>query len=108
MEKKEDKKLEKEKECTDLKCPFHGSLRVRGRYFKGIVKKIVGKRAVVELERLSYSKKYERYAKKKTRLYAYIPKCLAPRIAAGSSVEIGECRPLSKIVHFVVVEVEKK
>lgn len=106
MEKKikEESEIEKNSKCSDKKCPFHGNLKVRGRYFKGIVKKIVGKRAVIEFERLIYYKKYERFAKFKTKLHAYMPECLRKNIAIGDLVKIGECRPLSKIMHFVVVE----
>lgn len=107
MEKKEIKsemKVEKKEECNDKKCPFHGQLSVRGKYFKGTVIKVIGKRAVIEFERLIYYKKYERYAKKKTRLHAYLPQCIAKTIKVGDLVKIGETRPLTKIIHFVVLE----
>ncbi len=101
-EKNKNEKMNNEKICHDEKCPFHGTLSVRGRYFQGIVKKIFGKRAVVEFERFIYYKKYERYAKARTRLHAYIPSCLD--IAIGNIVKVGECRRLSKIMHFVVLK----
>jgi small subunit ribosomal protein S17 len=91
-------------ECKDLRCPFHGNLGVRGRHFNGMVKKIIGRRAVIEFERPIYYRKYERYASAKTRLHAHIPACLKEKIVVGSSVEIGECRPLSKIMHFVIIK----
>jgi small subunit ribosomal protein S17 len=91
-------------ECKDEKCPFHGSLGVRGRYFKGTVIKIIGKRAVIEFERLIRFKKYERFAKARTKLHAYLPDCMKKQIAVGDLIKIGECRPLSKIMHFIVVE----
>lgn len=101
-------KAEKDKteqiECKDEKCPFHGHLSVRGRHFEGVVKKIVGKRAVIEFGRLIRSEKYERFAKAKTKLHAYVPDCLKKTIALGDSVRIRECRPLSKIMHFIVLE----
>lgn len=94
----------KEKQtCEDERCPFHGSLSVRGRHFKGVVKKIVGRRAVIEFKRSVFFKKYERYAKGRTKLHAYIPSCLSEKIKAGTLAEIGECRPLSKIMSFVVL-----
>lgn len=111
---KENKSKEKEKEekreeekCSDRNCPFHGSLSVRGRTFKGYVKRIVGKRAMIEFERLVYYPKYERYARKKSKLHALIPQCIMPKVKIGSYVKIGECRPLSKIIHFVMLEVIK-
>jgi len=91
-------------ECKDKKCPFHGSLSVRGRYFKGIVKKILGKLAVIEFERLIYYPKYERFAKAKTKLHAYLPDCMKKTIVVGDLVKIRECRPISKIMNFIVVE----
>ena len=99
--KKQTKK--KEIECED-RCPFHGSLSIRGRYFKGTVIKIVGRRAVIEWERMIYHPKFERYSRLKSTLHAHIPKCLAPEIKLGDYVEIGECRPLSKIIHFALVK----
>ncbi|MCX8194189.1 MAG: 30S ribosomal protein S17 [Candidatus Pacearchaeota archaeon] len=90
--------------CDDAKCPFHGNLSIRGKYFKGVVIKTIGKRAVIEFERLIYYKKYERYAKKKTKLHAYLPQCLAKKIRVGDLVRIGEVKPLTKIIHFVVIE----
>jgi len=94
-------------ECTDKKCPFHGILSVRGRIFKGEVKKIVQNRAVIEWERIVFHPKYERYSKKKSRIHARIPQCIIPKIKVGSVVKAGECRPLSKMVHFVVLEILK-
>ena len=91
-------------QCNDKKCPFHGSLSTRGRYFKGIVKKIIGKRAVIEFERLIYYEKYERFAKARTKLHAYLPDCMKKTVAVGDLVRIGECKPLSKIINFIVVE----
>ncbi len=90
--------------CDDRKCPIHGSLSVRGRSFQGNVKKIVGRRAVIWFERLIYFKKYERFAKASTKIHAYVPKCILNEIKAGDIVKVGECRPLSKITHFVVIK----
>ena len=95
-----------EKECTDKLCPKHGKLRVRGRYFEGYVDKIVGKRAVVKWERIRYNPKYERYFRTMSKVHAHIPECI--NVEKGNLVKIGECRPISKITHFVVVEVIKK
>lgn len=105
MAKRKEKK--EEEKCSDRRCPVHGKLRVRGRTFKGYVKKIVGKRAVIEFERLVYYPKYERYAKRKSKLHAHIPSCIMPKVNIGSYVKVGECRPLSKITHFVMLEVIK-
>ena len=108
MEKQSKKeKKSKQESCGDRLCPIHGNLRTRGAKFKGTVKKIVDKRAVIEFERLHFYKKYERYAKKTTRLHARIPACLLNKIKVGSFVEVAECRPLSKIIHFTVTKILK-
>lgn len=93
-----------EKACNDPNCPFHGTLPVRGQMFQGKVKtaKMNGS-IVVELERLHYVKKYERYEKRFKRISAHLPECM--EVKAGDEVKIMECRPLSKTISFVVVEV---
>lgn len=96
------KKTKNTEQCRDKRCPFHGSLAIRGRNFKGIVKKIIGRRAVIEFSRFVYHKKYERYSKETTKLHAHIPQCMD--IKTGDLIKIRECRPLSKITHFVVIE----
>lgn len=95
--------------CNDSSCPIHGSLKVRGRTFKGYVTKKFPKRIVIEFERIIYLRKYERYAKKKTRIHARLPDCKQEEVNVGDYVLVRECRPLSKIIHFVYLnKVEKK
>lgn len=114
----EQKRKESEKEksadvsdtgrCNDKRCPVHGALSVRGRRFKGYVKKIHGKNATIEFERFVYVAKYERYSRTKTRLHAHIPDCLASSVKEGIYIEIGECRPLTKTIHHVITSIENK
>ncbi len=78
------------------------SLAVRGRIFKGHVIKKFPTRAVIEFERIVYVPKYERYYKKKTKLHARIPENMDVNI--GDFIKVQECRPLSKIIHFIVTE----
>ena len=101
----ESKKEEQDKNnsCADMQCPFHGSLKVRGRMFKGYIVKKFNKRAVIEFERIVYVKKYERYTKKKTRIHARLAKCMENQVKVGDYVLAGECRPLSKLIHFVLL-----
>lgn len=106
-EKKEEEKSEKinkKEECSDVKCPFHGQLSLRGRFFRGTVMKKFPKRVVIEFERTLYIRKFERYAKSKIKLHAHLPDCLANEVNVGDYVEINECRKLSKIISFVVVK----
>jgi len=93
-------------ECSDVNCPFHGSLPVRGQVITG---KVVSDRmmgtVVVEREYLHYIRKYNRYEKRSSRIHAHNPPCLQAK--AGELVTIAECRPLSKTKSFVVVEVQR-
>ncbi len=84
-------------------------ISLRGRSFKGNVIKKFPKRVVIEFERTIYIKKYERYLKRRTKLHARLPEELFEKINLGDYIEIKECRPLSKIVHFMVVrKINKK
>jgi small subunit ribosomal protein S17 len=76
----------------------------RGRTFEGYVIKKFPKRVVIEFERTVFVPKYERYSKKKTRLHARITEEMISQINVGDYVKIRECRPLSKIIHFIVIE----
>lgn len=89
--------------CSDANCPFHGSLKVRGQIIRGVVAndKMKGT-IVVRKDYYQYLKKYERYEKRRTRLLAHNPACINAKV--GDRVRIMECRPLSKVTNFVVVE----
>ncbi|MBU2458840.1 MAG: 30S ribosomal protein S17 [Nanoarchaeota archaeon] len=89
--------------CEDETCHIHGNLRVRGRTFKGAVTKKFPKRIVIEFERMIYVRKYERYARSRTKIHARVPKCMEDQIKVGDTVSVQECRPLSKIIHFAVI-----
>ena len=95
------KKNTETSECNDRECWEHGGLKVRGRMFKGYITRKFPRRITIEFERTTYIRKYERYLKKKTRIHARIPKCKEEEVKTGDYVLVGECRPLSKIIHFV-------
>lgn len=78
----------------------------RGRTFEGTIIKAFPHRVVVENERTVYIQKYERYYKKKTKLHARVPKGM--QLQAGDRIKLRECRPLSKIIHFIVISIIKK
>lgn len=90
--------------CNDVTCPVHGNLKTRGRIFRGKVTKKFHKRVVIEFERMIYVRKYERYQKGRTKIHARLPPCMEDKIRAGDYIKVQECRPLSKLVHFVVIE----
>ena len=79
-------------------------MKARGRIFEGRVTKKFKNRVLIEFERMIYVKKYERYAKSKTKIHARLPTCMEKKIQIGDLIKIMECRPLSKIIHFVVIE----
>jgi len=109
-EKKEikvEKKVKAVSGCSDIQCPFHGNLSARGRIFEGTVISKFPKRIAIEFERTVFIKKYERYAKKKTKLHARVSSCME-NVEVGDYVRIRECRPLSKIIHFALIEIIRK
>lgn len=95
--------VKKKETCTDRHCPSHGSFSVRGREFVGEIKKISGKNSVlIEMDRLFFVPKYERYSKRRTRLHIHIPSC--QNVVIGDKIKVKECRPISKIKSFVMIE----
>ncbi len=89
--------------CTDIHCPFHGQLPVRGQTINGIVVSDKRKGTIsVKKEFMHYVSKYERYEKRTSLYSAHAPPCL--HIKVGDNVRIAECRPLSKTITFVAVE----
>lgn len=91
-----------ENKCSDKKCPFHGDVRIRGSVFEGVVISDRMRNTVVVIrEYLQYVPKYKRYVRKRSRIPSHNPSCIAAR--TGDRVIIGESRPLSKTVHFVVL-----
>ncbi|MFH1503063.1 MAG: 30S ribosomal protein S17 [Candidatus Diapherotrites archaeon] len=100
MAKKEKTKVEA-REIVEAKIDRR--VGTRGKIFEGIVTKKFPKRVVIEFERMIYVKKYERYAKLKTKIHARLPKILEKEINLGDLIRVHECRPLSKIIHFVII-----
>ncbi len=105
IEKKMEKKKENKTSCADNLCPIHGKkkLKIRGRIFEGkVIKKLPG-RVTIAYERINKVRKYERYEKRVTKLHARLPDCMKDKIEVGDRIRIGETRPVSKIIHFVVL-----
>jgi small subunit ribosomal protein S17 len=92
-----------EKACVnDRKCPFHGGLKVHGRTFTGmVVRTSLGRNALVEWTWPRYNNKYERYEKKRTRVMAHNPSCIAAE--KDDKVTLMESRKLSKTKSFVII-----
>jgi len=92
------------KTCDDRNCPFHGTLSIRGRVLNGVVISTkMDKTAVVRRDYLHYVPKLKRYERRRSHIPAHNPPCI--NIKEGNLVKIAECRPISKTVSFVVVEI---
>ena len=91
-------------DCTDHLCPFHGRLSVRGKLIQGkVVSAKAPKMVVVQQETPKFITKYKRYARSQSKTHAYKPSCID--VKEGDVVLTAECKPISKSVSFVVVEV---
>ncbi len=91
-------------ECTDHLCPFHGTLSVRGKLIEGkIVSAKAPKMVVIQQEYPKMIAKFKRYARSRSMTHAYKPSCIDAK--EGAVVLIAECKPISKSVSFVVIEV---
>ena len=95
----------KEGTYIDHKCPFTGEVVIRGRIMRGIVTSTKMHRTIIiRRDYLQWIRKYKRFEKR----HAKIPAHCSPAfiVKEGDIVTIGECRPLSKTVHFNVIAVK--
>ena len=93
-------------EENDKKNPFNGTLSIRGKTFEGIVIKSKAKGTVgIERPAPIYFSKFKRYGRSKSKIHAHVPTNIV--VEEGNHVIAAECRPLSKSVSFVVIEVKK-
>ncbi len=94
------------KECAGKHCPFCGNLSIRGKLFEG---KVTGNKAkqtiTLQKDAPIYFSKFKRYARGTSTIHAHVPDCIDVEI--GDRVIAAECRPLSKSVSYVVVEVKE-
>ena len=100
MAEKKEKKQEMKHQKAENAKPF--IVGTRGRTFEGSVVKKFPRRAVLEYERTVFVKKYERFFKNESRIHARIPDNLDVKV--GDYILVQECRPLSKIIHHVVIK----
>jgi len=95
---------EPKRECADKNCPFHGNLSIRGKLFDGKVTGSKAKKTItLQKESAIYYTKFKRYARGKSTIHAHVPDCID--VESGDDVLTAECRPISKSVSYVVVEV---
>ena len=94
-----------ETECADVHCPFHGKLSIRGKLFSGKVTSAKARQTItLQKESPVYFSKFRRYARSKHIIHAHVPECI--NVESGNNVVTAECRPISKSVSYVVVEVK--
>ena len=98
------KALKKKPVENENNNPFNGSLSIRGKIFEGIVINAKAKGTVViERESLIDFTKFKRFGRSKNKIHAHVPSNI--NVQEGDYVIAAECRPISKSVSFVVVEV---
>jgi small subunit ribosomal protein S17 len=95
------------RECLDKHCPWHGKISLRGKILEGRVVSAKSYRtAIVQREYAVYFPKYERYERRRSRIVAHNPECIAAK--EGDKVKIVECRKISKTKAFAIIEVVGK
>jgi small subunit ribosomal protein S17 len=93
----------REPAANDNLNPFNGSLSIRGSIIVAtVVSTKMQSTCIVEKEHMREVPKYERLEKRTRRYAAHVPGNIDVKV--GDEVVIAECRPLTKTVHFVVVE----
>ena len=93
--------------CNDIHCPFHSNFKTHGAVLVGKVIKLSSAKTIqIEIPKLVYIQKYERYEKRTSKLRVHNPPCINAK--QGDKVLIAETRPISKTKNFVIVEVHEK
>ncbi len=88
--------------CSDLQCPYHGHLKVRGKIILGRVESLRMKRAaVIEIEYPAYNSKFMRFERRSSKIHARVPSCVTVNV--GDLVAIAECRPLGKNISHIML-----
>ncbi|MBS3099953.1 30S ribosomal protein S17 [Candidatus Pacearchaeota archaeon] len=102
MKKNKEVKIGKEEKQNSL--ALAPEISFRGRKFEGYIIRKFDNRITIEFERVKFVKKYERYAKFKTKIHARLLPQFKDAVKLGDYVQIAECRPLSKIMHHIFVK----
>ena len=98
---KESKKKIEENEKNN---PFNVTLSIRGKIFEGtVINAKANGTIVIQKESPIYFKKFKRFGRSKNKIHAHVPSNI--NVEEGDYVIAAECRPISKSVSFVVVEV---
>ncbi|KAG7192866.1 ribosomal 40S subunit protein S11A [Scheffersomyces spartinae] len=88
----------------DKKCPFVGTVSIRGKILSGtVVSTKMHRTVIVRRDYLHYVPKYNRYEKRHKNFAAHVSPAF--RVQEGDNVTAGQCRPLSKTVRFNVLRI---
>ena len=99
------KEPKKKAPVNEKNNPFNGSITIRGKLFEGTVINAKAKSTVViQKESPIYFSKFKRFGRSKNKIHAHVPSNID--VQEGDYVIAAECRPISKSVSFVVVEVK--
>ncbi len=99
----------KAEDCNDPNCPFHGTIRIRGKITKGlVVSKKSHNSVIIRFDYVQFVPKYQRYERRNSRLACHLPSCLEDMIEVGDTVIVGESRKISKTKAFVVLNKVQK
>jgi len=89
----------------DKKCPFVGTVSIRGKILTGtVVSTKMHRTIIIRRDYLHYVPKYNRYEKRHKNLAAHVSPAF--RVEEGDLVTVGQCRPISKTVRFNVLKVQ--
>ena len=95
--------MEPIKKCNDPQCPFHGSLKVRGRIFTGtVVKDRMMNAITVQIDYDKFHTKYQRYERRNSKMSVHLPPCI--EVVPGDTVRFIQCRKISKTISSVVIQ----
>ena len=98
------KESNKKIEENEKNNPFNGTLSIRGKIFEGtVINAKANGTIVIQKESPIYFKKFKRFGRSKNKIHAHVPSNI--NVEEGDYVIAAECRPISKSVSFVVVEV---
>ncbi|KGU06703.1 40S ribosomal protein S11, partial [Candida albicans P87] len=88
----------------DKKCPFAGTVSIRGKILTGtVVSTKMHRTIIIRRDYLHYVPKYNRYEKRHKNVAAHVSPAF--RVEEGDVVTVGQCRPISKTVRFNVLKV---
>jgi len=86
--------------------PHQGDARGQRKVLEGVVVSTkMAKTAVVSIERMEQHRKYKKYIRRHSKVYAHDEQGTAK---VGDFVRVVECRPMSKLKRFRLLGVVKK